>query len=304
MQIFAEIESVIDRMPGSWSSGISGKLKSEKALKLIASIVEKSHKEINEALLVFVAAIRYVTKDYEKFENLLKYGNFEKFLDDNFDTLLDIGIKRHVQANYPDRSLPILEVLGKMKVPDPIAVIELGASYGLIGYGLLNWEKMLADGDHYFLGDRKKPSTPKGAQYYLGIELDPPETSWLFACASVLKDRKMVERFIADMDVRENFELLKGSAFGFSEIAKVKGLVKRGYSIVILTSFMFYQYSGEKQDVLKNEIETFRTEVGGHSINQTVDICPGKNMDRYFIEWNGKRIIELKDDRSTDWKWI
>ena len=289
------------------SDYILNQLKKEATLELISQIIDKSNKSVGEVLVLFLSAIKHLWGDGDVFTALEEKDSFQAFVRANRDKIVDISIRKTLQSNLPERALPLFEIFNKKIKDTPTAVIELGASYGLIGQCLLNPAEVMKKPDRYFYPGQKIPRDPRPAGYYMGIELSPPEENWLFAGVWMPRDEMRLKHFIKDIP-RDNktFRLIEASAFGFSALEPVKKLIARPITTVVLTSFLFFQLDEEKRKKLRNEIMEFIHSTGSHWINETFkpSMSSGIDESEYFIEWNGKKIIELRDDWCSDWKWV
>jgi hypothetical protein len=286
-----------------WTYYIVQQLKNQFTLSIILEIMNQSGKTPSEAVLVLLSTFRYISKDSSIFSKLEKDNSFQIFLKDNLKEILKVSVERKVQANLPERGLPILEILGKHWPSSSIAIIELGASYGLIGDCLLNPHRMLQEKSHYFSSGQQIPENPKGIDFYLGIDIDPPERDWLISCCADEKDAARIGKIQNDFNRLDNFNLIKASAFGFTGLKEVKALSNENFKLIVLTSFMLYQYNREKQDRLKGEIMEFTKSTNGHWLRQEVELARLKQND-YYIELDNHKIIALSDDKCTAWKWI
>jgi len=326
------------------SDYIQTQLKKKTSLKLISRIVEESNKKPGEVLVLFLSAVKYLwgNRQGNVFNVLEETDSFQEFVKSNQDEIIEMSVRKTLQANLPERALPLFEIFNKKwtastpykgieigkndrdeekfcsknkllqginkKTKDsPIAVIDLGASYGMVGQCLLEPSRIIKKKNRYLLPGQKIPQNPRAVDYYLGIELDPPDKEWLFACLWKSEDELRIKNFINEIP-RENekFQLIEASAFGFSALEPVKRLTTQPLTVVVLTSFLFFQIGEEKQKKLKDEILMFVDSTGAHWINQTFKPSPSSRdkKSEYFIEWNGKKIIELHDDWCSDWRWV
>jgi hypothetical protein len=268
-------------------------LKTNTSINLISRIIKESNKEVSEAVLVFLAVVRYLWKNS---------GSLQEFIEKNSDSILKMAIEKKAQANLPARALPLLEIFAKNIKAPSISVIELGASYGLIGQCLLNPQKIMENKSSYFSRSQQMPDIqePPPIDYYLGIEWSPPDKEWLLALEWHPVLKKRLENFLDEIVADERFKLKKGDAFGFSKLKAVKDLVLISSTVVVLTSFMLYQYNHRKQKLLRDEILEFIGVNSGHWINQTLKVA---SME-CFIEFDGEKIILLSNNSCTSWKWL
>lgn len=268
-------------------------LKTKSSIELISRIIKESNKTVPEAVLVLLAVVRYLRKDNNA-------GSSQDFIKANSHLIFKMAIEKRIQANFPERALPLLEIFEKKIKSSSISVIELGASYGLIGRCLINSEKVMKKKELYFSPEQQIPENLQSIDYYLGIELDPPDEKWLLACAWDEIQRKRLKDFIHDITADKRIKLQKTNAFGFSKLKSVKNLAAKPSCIVILTSFLLYQYSNKKQKLLKDEILRFTKKINGYWINQTIDVSSLQS----FIEFDREKIIELPTNLCKQWEWV
>ena len=302
---YSKILAFIETFSYAFPEYILKQAKKEKTLHLITQVMNRTGKELSEAVILTLSLIKYILRDGEAFVLLEETKSFQHFMKVYHDRIIELSTQKNVQANLPERALPFFEIFDK-KIKDndlPIAVIELGASYGLVGYCLLNPTRVIEGKERYLLPEQKIPRNPRAAAYYLGIEIEPPEKEWMLACEWELDADQRLRNFLDDTQPTGNFRLLKANAFGFSKLEEVKNLAAQPFTIIVATSFMFYQFNKEKQKELRDEILRFIDPPGFHWINQAVNIDGGPKESKFFIEWNGKEIMELPDDRCSNWWW-
>lgn len=274
-------------------------LKSEAAIELIAEVMEQSGKTAREAVLVFIAALRYLSGGS---------GWDLAFIRANARELSKIAVEKRVQANHPGRALPLLEVLGRRAAAGDVFVLELGAAAGVLGRVLLNPEAAMKNKDRYFPPGQQLPVAFRPASRYLGLDLDPPDEPWLLACVWDGSQRKRLERFLRDAPVPippgDRFELIEADAFGFPALDAVKEMAHNAApgSLWVVTSFLLYQYGEARRKQLENVIRGFTRRHGGHWINQRFNGEAGEN--RYSIQLNGETVMRLPDDLCRSWEWI
>lgn len=302
MDYTEKILSFIDKFSYLWSDYIVNQLKEQFILDFIRKIIITTKKSPSEAVLIFFSAIRYITQNTNAIYELENNKSFQEFIKQNKDKILKIIKEKNVQANLPERAFPVIDIINKKFKNKKILVIELGASFGLIGRCLLNSHNIITNKNSYFNDKQKYPEEILSIDKYIGIEIKPPEKEWLLACVSGIDDEKNLENFINNINNDEKFILIKASAFGFTDIINNYDISE--YQTIILTSFMLYQFDLEKQKILIDEILNFNKKNNAHWINQAVNIKHNSSDYEYYIEWNGSKIIELIDDRCTDWKWI
>ncbi|MCK4763875.1 MAG: hypothetical protein KAW12_16855 [Candidatus Aminicenantes bacterium] len=279
-------------------------MKREENLDFISKIIDKSGKEISEAVLVFLSAVKYISKEGDVFAKLEETDSFQEYIEDNSGLIMKLSIEKSVQGNIPERGLPILEILSRKIGNTLINVIELGASYGLIGRCLLDPINIIKNKDRYFPARQKIPENIRAINKYLGIELNPPDKDWLLAGIWEEDIELRLRNFINDIQPGNEFELTQGNAFGFTTSEPVKKLVSQPGTVIVLTSFMLYQYSEKKRKILKDNILEFTKRLDGHWINQAVNVATQSQIDDYYIAWDDKKIIELNDDTCMNWRWL
>ena len=133
-------------------------LKTNTAINLISHIIKESNKTIPVAVYVFRAVVMNLSENS---------GSLQKFIEDNPDLISKMAIDKKGQGNLPNRTLPLLDIFEEKIKATSISVIELGASYGLIGLCLLNPTKIMKK-DSYFSPKQQMPLNPWPKDYYLG----------------------------------------------------------------------------------------------------------------------------------------
>jgi hypothetical protein len=268
-------------------------LKTKSSIELISRIIKESNKTVPEAVLVFLAVLRYLRKDSNA-------DSRQEFIKANSHLIFKMAIEKRVQANLPGRALPLFDIFEKKIRASSISVIELGASYGLIGRCLLNPTQIIEKKNDYFSPRQQIPQSVRSVNYYLGIELSPPDRDWVLACEwhPVLKER--LKNFLNDINADEKFKIIIGDAFGFSNLDAVKDIASQNAAVIVFTSFMLYQYNDKKQKQLRDEILEFIKGGSRHWINQTLNV----SSLECFIELDEEKIIGLSDASCSAWKWL
>jgi len=219
------------------------------------------------------------------------------FIKQNEELIYRVSKESKGQGNSPGRALPIMEILKVKFGTSPVAIIELGASHGIIGRCLLYPEILLSGKEKYFSRQQQMPLCPHGIDHYLGIELFPPSIPWLLAWEW---HPQRLRNLLRDLPEPGNFQLLAADAFGFSKIGEVEYFSSRFANIVILTSFMMYQFSPERQSFLKDEILDFTKRQGHHWLNLALDV---QTMGSY-IDYDEERLMVLADSSCKSWQWL
>ena len=209
-----------------------------------------------------------------------------------------------MQANFPERGLPVMEMISLQKPLKDVFVIELGASYGLIGKLLLNMPDIITKTNNYFTDKQQFPVSWLSISSYLGIELDPPDEKWLLACTPDDQHLIRLKQFIEDYRNTENFLLLKGSAFDLEDIIAENKIDCLKVTPIILTSFMTYQLSKSQNDELESVINSFCLKYDGVWLDQMVRIASAGHDDAYFIRKDGIAYVKLDSDRCENWEFL
>ncbi len=296
--IIKEVDTLSKILP----TYISENLKTEVSLKIICTFMKRG-KDIREAVLLLPCCIKYLMKEStDAFAKLEKEDSFQNFVDTNYRSILEIASEKRVQSNLFQRCLPIIEVLSKKIGNASLTVVELGSSYGLIGYGLLDPFKMMQQKELFFPQSQQMPSSLTKATRYLGIDIGIPSEDWALSCIIPTGDEeKFTRNFIKEMKPEKYFNLIEASCFGFSDLKDVKELNGADTNIIILTSFMLYQFDKESQTKISEEIYKYIKTVKGHWINLDFK-TPGK--PETCLYWDGGEVMRFSEEnRCRGWKW-
>jgi hypothetical protein len=185
-----------------------------------------------------------------------------------------------------------------------LGIVELGASFGLIGRCLLDPGRVSENRSLYFSTGQQIPQEFKPVDAYLGIEYDPPDRRWILAGVWQEDMENRLRHFIDDIGPDHRFELMRGNAFGFSQLQAVQDLAGKVDQVVVLTSFMLYQFDEARQRALRSEILDFTQKTGGHWLDQAVKVSINDTAHEYSIFFNEKRLIDLADDACSSWRWL
>ena len=288
-----DILAYIDNYLDPWQFYEILQFKTDIVIELISFIMKESGKTIPEAVLVFLALVK------SRWDGT---GDLLEFIKENSEPLCRAAVREKAQGNLPGRALPLFDIFAVKMPGQPVSVIELGASYGLIGRCLLNPAKIREGKQAYFPATQQMPRLMETSpvRQYLGIELSPPTREWVLAWEWMPERKKRLATFLEEITAAENFRLLKENAFGFAALDEVKAMITHETVIVVLTSFMLYQLEPAKQERLRREIREFLKNVNGHWINQTFN----PTTMACFIEFDEERIINLSDDGSRSWQWL
>jgi hypothetical protein len=122
-----------------------------------------------------------------------------------------------------------------------------------------------------------------------------------------MSDRNFKEQILAVLDkfptpslFFEIYQLKTDTSIVFSNLDAVKDFASQNAAVVVLTSFMLYQYDEKIQKLLIDEILGFTRVTNNQRINQTFN----KSSMECFIEFDGGKIIELYGDTCKNWKWL
>ena len=302
MSLHDEILKFIDELPQAALENEIEPVRTTESIEMIARIIEESGKTVSEAVLVYMAVIRYLAKNGQQHPEVIRQHGEE---------IVRLSVEKGVQANLPSRALPIFEVLHNKVGASSYSVIELGSSAGLIGRCLMNPNNIVERKELYLTPQQQLPSSMPVVNGYMGIDLSLPDDDWLIACDWEPNHRRQLQRFLADCAPMkdQDFSLHEGNVFGFSTFPQVNEFVARsvarGSTVVVLTSFMMYQYEEEQKKQLRGEIFGFLTFNGGygaHWINQDVNLSASPL--EYYIELDGEKIVELSDDACIQWNWL
>lgn len=298
------IDHFIDNSATMFPGYICDQLKKTGSHEIIEDIRAITSKELSEAVLLLVSLVKYSYPGENAFARLEEGDSFQQYITDNHDLILNLACRKKVQGNLPERALPILEVLHRQLQVGSLGIIELGASFGLIGRCLLDPERIIKNRVRYFAANQQLPEKFRPVDAYLGIEYDPPDRKWILAGVwnDDMEDR--LRTFIDDIRPDTCFKLMRGNAFGFSQLKAVRDMVDDVDFIVVLTSFMLYQFDEAQQRALRSEIRRFTREVKGHWLDQGVKVSLDSDKHDYFVSWDGKRIIELIDESGFHWNWV
>jgi len=268
-------------------------LKTATTLNLIGKIIRETNKTIPEAVGMFMAVIRYLHKDFY---------TLQEFIEKNTDIIYKLALEKKNQANLPSRGLPLLEIIGQRIDTSSLLLIELGASFGLIGHCLLNPCRIINNKNIFFHSQQQIPdfNSQNTIDYYLGIESNLPDRDWILAWEWFPHQKKNLNNFIQSFTDDERFRLVQENAFGFSKLRIVEELSLKYKDVVILTSFILHQYEKRKQQQLKEEIIEFINKRGGHWLNQDVS----RSMDKCYLQLNGEKILDFSDDSCRNWTYL
>ena len=302
--ILEAIDKIFEVGKYFYSDYVFKQLKDTRTLDFIEKVIEKSGKTEIEAAIILLAAIRFHQNDIYALKKIEENKSFHEYLNKNYNQLFEICVNKKVQSNAPQRGLPLVELLSQKLPNSSVFVIELGASYGLIGNCLLEPENMLKNKDLYFQSNQQMPKNIKNIDGYLGIDIDPPSKEWLISCFSSLDDAIRNQNCINNFSLINSHKVIKASAIGFSELDEVCHIDYSKYKMVILTSFMLYQLNESLQNILAEEINQFIKKHNGHWIRQEIKASEQQSSLEYFVDWDNEKVIQLPDDKCTSWNWI
>lgn len=297
----AEIRDFVDSIARLHPPRIARRYRGDSAADLCGRIMATSGKGLAESVLILRCAVDHLAG--EDFFAEAADHVFERFAEERADELLGLCARKSVQANFPERALPITEVARSLTGGGPFALIELGASAGLIGACLLEVDRAVAGSSDYFAPGQQLPAATARAAVYLGIDRDPPASDWALSCIPARCDRERVRRFYADFLPAEGFSLVRADAFGFASLPAVRAVAAGDGPLVLLTSFLLYQLDPARRAALAGEIRYFASgRPGTRWIN--LDARPGEPdpTRQYYLEVDGEEWLALSDDSCRSWK--
>lgn len=289
---------------------ISQQLDKGVATEVITEIINNSEKNVQQAVIVFLSAIKYLNNCKQNTFLQLSVGSkLLDFIRNNREKLIELGKSGRIQFTVPERAFPVLEVINrKIRKPDnkkPIAVIELGASFGLVGRCLLEPKKFSDNKAIYMQPEQKVSDNLLPIDYHLGIEVKIPDEKWILASEWTIEADRRLRNVLKDSFENERFKLIEGDAFDFDSLQDVRNLAEK-HTLVILTSFIFFQIGNEKSEQLKGNIMDYvKKEPDRYWINQALLIHTKDLKDyEFLLQLNGEKIITLADDRCSNWEWV
>jgi hypothetical protein len=310
----AEIErfSALGEFPGQTISF----LRRPAALDFMQDYMADTGKPLSETVLIFLTAIRFVdgvTRGDPQSPSILEEEpgrvNLDLFLVRHHDELYRLCLNRHVQANVPQRALPLMELLGRRYGDRPLAVIEPGCSLGLIGRLLCAPESVMAHFDEWFEAGQQRPDSWPRVLAYRGSDLSVPEPSWVLAGLHRTSDRVRLARLLRDLPPGGPCQLAAGSAESFAEQAAVQELAPRfdpahpqALVPVVLTAYLQYQLEAGLRQRLADAVRAFTARHGGSWINLEPRLADGAY--RFFVEQDGVDRIALENDLCRTWSWL
>src|SRR3989304_9126340 len=96
-EILEGIDGIFKRGNYYYSDYILNQLKKQETLILLQDIIAKSGKTPSEAIIVFLAAIRYIGKDLDALRKLEQNDSFSDFVNNHYHEINHISINKKVQ---------------------------------------------------------------------------------------------------------------------------------------------------------------------------------------------------------------
>ncbi len=297
----------------AWLPNVTAFLKRPACLGFLSDFIAESGKQVPDAVFVFLASIRYLNANIStRFDEPMILDdedwrrNIDLFLVQHHDELFYMCKTRRTQVNVPHRALPIMDALYREYKEKEIAVLELGASFGLIGRCLRSAALVMRSFEDFFGSHHQKPVGIPTCAEYLGIELDPPDLAWILAGAPKPEFRNSIENFAHQIPELTKFRVIQGSALDFPKMPEVLSLLETKLPLVILTSFMLYQLPESVRRTFETVIRRFCSEHGGSWLNIEATAVKGtapeaESSYRYALEFDDKEIFELSSDFCERW---
>jgi hypothetical protein len=316
----AAMVEAIDRIyhivpTGAWPAQVRDFLQRLAALEFMAAYMAETAKPLDETVLILLAAIRYIDLGHGIepgtpciLEEPVVTDKLDLFLVRHHAELFHLCRTRHVQANLFERAFPVMEVLGRRFGDQPLAVIELGCSFGMIGRALCGAHQLLARSGELCAPGQQLPDAVPRVAAYRGVDLWIPDANWLLACISRAPARLRSFRFLKDMPEPADFRVSAASAFDFPSVPEIDALAPR-FAMeaadrlvpVVLTSFMLYQFPAEQRERLASVIGDFLRPLDGAWIN--LDLRPAGESYHFFLAEDGVEKVILQNDICLIWDW-
>jgi hypothetical protein len=215
------------------------------------------------ALYTLFAGVRYLAEG-----EITEMGSqdFSLFVTDHYGELSTILQERNVSTNIPQRALPILAAIDEAHVVEPIKVVELGSSAGLIGRALIQNAYFLDNLDRYALLSPefkdylvRNPVAGHSVNTYVGVDIDRVDDAWALACLDEPDFRPSLEAFIHDVPRTRSEKIIQADALDFDQLPEILQLDQVEGVLLLMTSVMMYQLPTELLTVLNRKIDAYLT---------------------------------------------
>lgn len=223
-----------------------------------------------DTIYTYFAAIRYHSGEDPLSWDQTRLVDYTR---NNYQQLLATTKERHLAKNVGQRALPVLALLAEAKVSEPLAVIELGASAGMIGRALINHRKFLQSLQQLcvfspkfqdFIAQHPIYQHSPDIRTYLGLDMEISDERWVLACIEEPEGRRLAETFMTDFSATPEVALFETNALGFSSLPQIRKLKETaGLRPAVLTSMMMYQLPHDIKYQLTTEIEQYLRECNG-----------------------------------------
>lgn len=295
-----------------WMPNVVAFLNRQASIEFIETVVKDSGKSVADAVFVYLAAIRYLNADAGSrfdqatiLDNSDWHTNLDLFLVQNHNQLLQLCRTRTNQVNIPQRAFPLLDLLAIEYGSQPLHIIELGASLGLIGQYLLEYGRYETEFAKLFGMQQQKPLGKPKCLSYTGIDRFSPDPAWTLACIPDPAERSRLQNFLHLAHIPEHWRLVQADAADFAkllETAPTKNAREETSIPIILSSYMLYQNSATVQGNLIKTIQDFCATHNGHWINLEPRWNDEVNDYYYTIELDQRARVRLSSDRCESWE--
>lgn len=290
------IEAAIDRLASLkiWAPPVVGFLKNPGTIAWLTGLQQETGRSVDETILLLLCAMRSL--ELTLLDGARDEDELLGFHRDHEVVVRDLCRTRRVQANVGERALPVLELLAHRWGRQRLFVTELGCSFGLIGRVLVSATQTLQGFDRYFAPNQQRPTEVPLVVGYRGIDLNPPDERWLLACIPLQPLRSRVARFLYEVPLDPQCDVVRGSAFD----QNLWPIPEMGVVPVVLTSFMLYQLGEPLRRQLTDSIRDYARRYGGTWIN--LDVLVDNGNPRFVVQEDGEDRLELENDFCLSWK--
>lgn len=241
------------------------------------------------------------------------YALWSDFAKANSTIIIELSVNHGTQGNIPQRAVIILDYVhkaGLVKRGENI-VIELGCSGGLIGCVMENHRKLFVEKsgfltDKYFWLKRKPKIEIQNAFFnYLGYDTYLPPKKFLPFFIWDKEKRRKVEMFINDFQPKGL--LLQQPVDRFFEVTNIFS----SSPIIIITSFMFYQFRDAKS-IQEKILEKIKHDVHWIDLSRNNNLpFLFKPIERFvpnhtYLSHNGNPVAKIIDgsDDCPNWEYL
>ncbi len=287
-------------------------LKRPAALDFMEEYLHETDKSTEEAILLLLSAIRFIDNKggYDAdvptvLEAPEGAVNLDLFLVRHHAELYHLCRTRRVQTNLAERALPVLDLLAKRYHSRPLALIELGCSYGLIGRVACAVAAVEPGFAEWFEPGQQKPRAWPQVTVYRGIDMAPPDTNWLLASIPFASVRSRAARFVRELAPLTDWLVCRGSAMELGEHPAIRELLPRFVAghpdqvlPVLLTSFFLSRLKDIKRQPIIRAVRQFAAAQGGVWINQDYEAV---GHPRCIVSLDGEPKLTLDSEFCRSW---